>query len=327
MKEIEFPLWFDSKESKVKFGVELELMLLDLERKRPFNDYETLDEIFETLPERVYRDYYPYQLEIRTTPTTSIEKCLEETKQLYKISSKQLLKRNIMVIPIPSLIVNPQAYCGMHIHLSYPDKPNDLQNYYCKAMGMYPFALSIADHASNFEVNVNTTSERLEKSRHISMPFLKYTDFTNPSAENRKYRDVILSPPIAESTRQRMKKPWTLEFRMFDTPSFFSFYKFIIEMIVNIARHIKADNPMINLIKNSFQEAYNKLFLTRELLITQRYGINKIFRMYNGNVCEEVAKFFDIEYPEETQFEYRERNGLSKDINGYVMMAIEGGWL
>ena len=327
MKEIEFPLWFKTKESKVEFGVELELMLLDLEKKRPLSDYELLEDALSSLPERVYRDYYPYQLEIRTTPTTSIEKCLNETRQLYKVCSKKLVGYDIMIIPIPSLVVNPQAYCGMHIHMSYPDKPDDLKNYYCKAMGLYPFALSLADHSSNFEVDELNTSERMEKSRHISLPYLKFSDFTSTSTDNRKYRDVILSPPIQQSNRQRMKKPWTIEFRMFDTPSFFSYYKFIVELMVKMARHIRADNPMVKLIQDNYQEAYNKLYLTRELIINQRYGVNKVFKMYNGNVCDEVAKFFGVDYPEETQFEYREKNGLSKDINGYIMMAIEGGWL
>ena len=328
MREIDWREWISNKPDKTVFGVELELLLFNLQTKQLYQDLEAVDAILGNLPNQIFRDYYPWQLEIRTTPTSSVSKSINEMKTLYKSASKEFLGNDIMVIPMPSISSNAQVFCGLHIHFSFPDI-KDTSKYWNKAMGVYPFALSIADHSKNSEISSFENSKRFLDSRHIGVPNFKPSKFLSLSGspEERKYKDVILSPPIEHGNRHRLLKPITIEYRLFDTPSMFSMYKFIIEAMYNLNAHIKLDNPVVKGLTKDYEEMRRRLIITRNLIGGQRYGINKVFRMYNGNVCEAISEFFDIQYPEETQFEFRERKKLSQDINGYISMAIEGGWL
>ena len=118
-----------------------------------------------------------------------------------------------------------------------------------------------------------------------------------------------------------------MEVRILDTPSLFSFFDFSIRYIMTLAKYIKADNPMVDMLMNDTNEAINKLNMTRTLLVKQRYGVNKIFRMLNADVCEAVSDFFNIDFPESTQFEFREKYGFSADVNGFLSMSTKGGWI
>ena len=328
MRDIEWSKWVKKQGDDVVFGVELEFILFDLHSKSLNTSLEKTESFVSALPKQIYRDYYAWQLEIRTTPTDNISKCLDETLKLYKMASKEALNYGLMVVPVPFLTDSDNVYCGMHMHLSFPKLSVD--DYWKKAMGLYPFILSIADHAKNAEVSDKTNSIRILDSRHIGFPMLLKEDFLDTSlpTEERKYKDIILSPPNGSgSGRHRLPKPATLEIRIFDTPSLFSMYSFIVESVVHLARHLRTDNPMVKEIEDNYDEARRKLSITRNLITGQRYGINKIFRMYNGNVCEAIAEYFSISYPEETQFEYREKKKMMADINGFISMAVEGGWI
>jgi hypothetical protein len=125
-----------------------------------------------------------------------------------------------------------------------------------------------------------------------------------------------------------MRKPDTVEIRMLDTPSLFSYYVFIIKYLFALGERIKDNNPMVEcLTKKDWRDTESKLRLSRDLLVNQRYGVNKIFRKLNTEVCEDTSKFFGIDFPRQTQFEFREAKGLSADVNGYLSMATMGGWL
>jgi len=329
LRDIDWTKWIKSNSDDVVFGVELEFILFDLETKDILNNIDITEDVLSNLPNNIYRDYYPWQLEIRTNPTSDIGECLAETTKLYKEASKEFLDNNIMVIPTPLLSGNTDVFCGMHMHLSFPNL-KIADDYWKKAMGIYPFALSIADHAKNSETSDIVNSKRFIYSRHIGLPSLKKSEFLSLSKppEERKYRDIILSPPNNGSEgRHRLKKPLTIELRLFDTPSMFSMYSFIVESIVKLARYIRLDNFMVKELTNNYDEVRRKIVMTRNLIGGQRYGINKIFRMYNGNVCEAIAEYFNLSYPEETQFEIREKQNLDSNINGFLSMAIQGGWL
>jgi len=213
----------------------------------------------------------------------------------------------------------------MHVHINYPQRKT-APPYYNKAMGIYPFLLSLADHTKNFESNTLEVSGRMVNSRHIGLPYLTKDGFINLTSGDNKYRDLILSRPVTSSEdRHRMVKPLTMEVRLIDTPSLLTFYEFIVEYVMALSSHIKSNNPMLEILKSS--RLTNYLTLTRNLMVNQRYGINKIFRMWNADVCEDISKYFDIKFPRETQFEYRERLGISANVNGYLSMALDGGWL
>ncbi len=326
-RTIEFDEWFNPKLQPIECGVELELLLFDARNKEPLQNQNLVERILGNLPSRVYKDYYPYQLEIRTKPHGDPESIVKETKELYTQSAKEFLKHRIYVIPAPAIVREGYTHCGLHAHISYPDNRSK-DTYYKKAMGMYPFILALADHSKNFEVGDLQTSDRMDKSSHIGLPFLNQDSFMDIHRDRRKYKDIIYSPHIKDSgNRHRLNKPATIEIRLLDTPSLFNFYEFIIYYITNVASRIRANNPMVKMLRDNYNESQNRLSMTRNLLINQRYGLNKVFRMLNADVCEEVCNHCNIKFPRDTQFEYREKLGLSANVNGYLSMATKGGWL
>jgi len=314
--------WFGKPHKNMKMGVELELTLYDLQRKELVQSNSLVLEILENLPQEIFKDYYPYQLEIRSNPHTNPEDIIKEIKDFYKLARREFAKNGIAVIPATG-ILDGQVFCGMHVHISY-DKANE-EIYWRRAMGIYPFALSIADHTKNFEIDLIHTSKRLLESRHIGRPPLDFRQFV---AGATKYMDIAYRHRNnGEEGRVRMKRPATIEVRLFDTPSLFSHFKFIVEAVFNVAKYIRDDNPFVAMIENNIRLANNAVDMTRLLMEHQRYGVNKILKgRLNSDVCRMIADRFGIDFPSETQFEYRERMGLNADINGFLILALKGGW-
>jgi len=329
MRTIKFSDWFLAKPRKVTMGVELELLLFDSRNKEPLQNMGLCEQILGNVDRKIYRDYYPYQLEIRTAPYSNPEDVINETKKLYKEASKAFIKHGIYVIPVPAIVRSGYVYCGLHTHLGFPKlKDAPTKEYFYRAIGMYPFILSLADHTKNFEISELEMSDRMKKSHHIGIPYLKAQQFLQGNPGNHKYKDIILSSPIAnDSNRSRMTKPNTIEIRILDTPSLYNIYEFSIKYILTLAQYIKDNNPMLDMLDKDYKETTNKLSMTRDLTLKQRYGINKVFRMANMDVCEETSEHFGINFPTETQFEFRERHGFAGDINGFLSMATKGGWL
>lgn len=328
--KIDFNEWFDEKPERVMMGVELELFLFDTKTKQPLRDLELLENIIQDLPWNIYRDHYPHQLEIRTDPFDNPKDVIEQTKALYETASKVLREHGILIIPAPNITTDSgYMWCGMHVHLSYPDRKQTAP-YWNKAMGLYPFVLSLADHTKNFEVNELNAGERINNSRHIGVPYVDKSQFLRGNNGERKFRDVILSREITEGNsegRHRLLKPATIELRIFDTPSLISTYESMIYMIFNLASYMKVNNPMVKLIEENQSQAIRLFEITRRYISTQRYAVNKIFHKMNTDVCDDVCEYFKIPFNRQTQFEFREELGLSANVNGYLSMAIEGGWL
>lgn len=334
---IEFDEWFLPKKDshKITCGIELEFPLFDIERKQLLRDYGVIESVLQHLPDKIWRDYYAYQLELRTDPHDNPRAIVEEAKELYRLSNKEFCKRNIYIVPAPGITNDggnaDHMYCGMHSHIGYP-KEKDKSKYFNRAMGMYPFLLSLVGHTKNFETSQYSGSDRLRRSNHIGLPYLTKNEFLGGNDGNNKYKDIILSNKISKSDsegmgRSRMVKPDTIEFRMLDTPSLFNHFEFQIYFITHLASRIRDDNPMVRMLEASYAGSKGHLQMTRDLLINQRYGVNKIFRMLNSSVCEDIAEYFDISYPRQTQFEFREEKGYSGDINGYLSMISDGGWI
>lgn len=327
--KIDFSQWFDDKKEEVCMGVELELFLLDTHTKRPLTDNDLLNDILGNVPYSVYRDYYPHQLEIRTDPFNNPDDVIKQTLDLYKSTSKVFEKHGIVIIPAPNITDDGKwMWCGMHVHLSYPNR-KQVSPYWNKAMGIYPFILSLADHTKNFELDDIHIGERIKDSKHIGLPLLNKTEFLKGNDGARKYKDIILSNEINENNegRHRLIKPETIEIRIFDTPSLVSTYETMIRYIFGVAQHIKLTNPMVEFISNNTSGAERALMNTRGYITNQRYGVNKILHKLNTDVCEDVCEYFKIPFDRETQFEFREKRGLHGNINGFLSSAIEGGWL
>jgi len=312
-------------------GIELELLLFDAGNRDLVRNYELVEDILHGLPRNIWRDWYPYQLELKTKPADKPKDAIKEMKELYRTSTDAFKEHDIYVIPATSISTNDCMYCGLHTHISYPNETREV--FFDRAMGIYPYILSLADHCKNFETTELNTSNRLRNSHHIRLPQLNKERFYSTRIPNsdRKYRDIIYSPRIregeSENERARMIKPDTMEIRMLDTPSLFSFFVYQIETIYNLASRIKDNNPLVQMLSSNYNKTESALRMSRELAIHQRYGMNKIFRMSNFGVCELLSEYFNITFPNQTQFEFREEKGLSANTNGFICMAIEGGWL
>jgi len=325
--------WFNTDLADIKCGVEIELLLLDSKTKALLANEDKLLSVLGRIKsikgaENIFKDFYTYQLEIRTKPHDTPQDVVSEIKKLYAVAYKEFIKERIYIIPAPSIArEGVPAYCGLHAHISYP-KEKSKETYFKKAMGMLPFIYSLADHCKNFEISPLHTSDRISKSHHIGLPELDMIRWLTGDYQNPKYRDIIFSPPITtDDNPSRMKKPATIEIRILDTPSLFHYFEFMVYFIMNLAGKIKTNNPMITLLKDERDETNNRLNMTRHLLINQRYGVNKIFRMLSSDVCEQASREFNIKFPRETQFEFREKKGYSGDINGFLSMAVEGDWI
>jgi len=328
-RSVNFDDWFlpDNKQNEVYAGVELELLLFDAINKEPLQSESKVEQILHEgdIPYNIYKDFYPHQLEIRTSPSNNPSKILKETLELYKIASEKFSKHKIYIIPAPAICTDGFMYCGMHIHLSYPECKRN--SYFKKAMGIYPFALSLADHTKNIESGHYDNSLRMKESPHIGLPYLKSDDFFQGNEESLKYKDVIFSPRVDDGNRSHMGKPSTIEFRLFDTPSLVSHYELILKYMMGVASRIKDKNPIVKDLTDSYQQTRNSLINTRDYVVRQRYAVNKIFMMLNSDVCEDVCDHIGVKFPRETQFEFREKKKYSADVNGFISMAIEGGWL
>jgi hypothetical protein len=172
------------------------------------------------------------------------------------------------------------------------------------------------------------TSERIKNSPHIGMARLNSEAFYASGTNDSKYRDIIFSPGVSDNHNpSRMKKPNTIEARMMDTPSLLTHYELITNFLMGVASRIREDNPMVNMINEDINRTRGLVDMTRDLLGNQRYGVNKIFRMLNSQVCEETCDYLDMPFIKQTQFEFREEYGLSADVNGFLSMATKGGWL
>lgn len=317
---------YKTKKHQATFGVELEMMLFDINEKRLVRDGDFTHAVLSTLPHEISKDYYPFQLEIRTNPHSEVEDILKETRKFYKMAKDAFAKEGVLVIPAPELGDESRTPCGMHVHVHYPGiKDNNL--YWNRAMGMYPFILALSDHSKNSERNIYDNSHRMNTSPHIGLPYLNQDEFIGMHGGTSRYKDIAFTPPNTNDEGTKMKKPTTLEIRILDTPSLFSFYEFQLRYIKTIAEHIKDDNPMVDIIDDSTSKAFNILKMSRALVVNQRYGVSKIFHKLNSTVCREVAERYGFNYHKDTQFEYREELGLSANINGYLSMATKGGWL
>lgn len=310
--------WF-GEVNPITIGAEVELILFDSTTNSVLqeNQRHRANKVFESLPNNIWKDYYPWQLEIRSDPFNSPDKVISQLLSFYKMADEAFKKENLYVIPSPYLgLKNENSYCGMHVHVKYVNDALN-QQFYERAWSAYPFILAIADHTKNSE-NEETFSRRLTNSHHVGIPYLNRDDFSVGTG-NMRYKDITINRlktgNDGENPRNRIKTVATLETRIFDTPSLGSHLRFITESVYNIFSKLKVNNFFV-----SNNNKYNVIKMTRDLSINQSYGFNKILHESNSNVCEDLCELFKIQFPRTTQFEFRRQFHNLNYIDRHLIM-------
>lgn len=317
--------WFGPKRP-MTIGCEVELVLYDAEMGGLLTKerFWKAEKVFKNLPDKIWKDYYPYQLEIRTGVHKNPQSAINEIVELYKMADAAFSKENLFIVPVPWVGIGDDSYCGMHVHVRYLDEKEN-NSFFEKTWGAYPFILAIADHTKNAESNTFNTSARISNSHHIKMPYVD-TDAFNIGTGEHRWKDITpnrLKQADNPDPKKTLKSVSTLETRIFDTPSLMSHLQFIVESTYNVFASIRNDNPIM---KMGIQSNYDRFVMTRALMQAQRYGVNKILRDANFNICEQISQYFGIECPQETQFEFREQfTGLSNVDRKLVMRRYSFG--
>lgn len=316
--------WFGSP-VPMTIGVECELVIFDGRENRLLTNQQLprAQRAWDRLPPLVHKDYYPWQLEIRTDPHEDPMSAYNQMVALARQADAEFRKEDLFIVPVPWTGMNEESFCGMHVHVRYKDDKYNKQ-FYERAWGAYPFILALADHTKNAEANEFIGSVRIEKSHHIKVPYEKRAEFDIGTGEHR-YRDITVNKLKTDpgDPKKTMKSVETLETRIFDTPSLPQHMRLIIEGTFKTFQHIRPDSPVM---QKGVEEWSDKFHLTRALAIQQRYGMNKVLREANISVLEVLGEYFDFPVPTETQFEFREQfEGLPPTHRKMVMRRYS--WL
>ncbi len=313
--------YFTSTKTNTSFGVELEMVLYDEMNKELLSDIDLLHDVLSHFDKHIYKDYYTWQLEIKTKPHNDIRKCLSEIKSLVRKAEKRFKSEDISVIPIPYINGNQRTYCGMHMHFSFPSlKVND---FWKKAVGIYTMLFPILEYSRNCPNNHIGTNERLVNSRHIQMPELDRYRFVGNTA---KRYDMIYSHSDNGHHQKKLRKPDTVEIRIFDTPSYFDVLRYIIRGTVNIARYMKLDNPTSSSLNSNLEDTYYSLLSTRNQLCNNISSKHSYLNITNQSLNKNICKRFKVRPPEDKQTNLRTKNKITR-LNKYRTLLDEGKWL
>lgn len=238
-------------EKDVTIGAEMEIYLIDTYEDR----YELLDEksviedIYSEFDDRVYKDYYDYQLEIRTNPSDDWEEVAGELVELMKRVSRVAREKDCIIAPVS--YIKDGMFNGFHVHVSYRPEMS-FGKMVEHALAMYPFMLDIARITLSAPIRNRTHGEILSlrqlDSPHIGVPPLEFNnrDFENywiydeNARYNNRYHDVIVNTNRKEG-RHRIKSVDTIEIRMFDCVGYKRAIYNVIESVYNVAKFINPE--------------------------------------------------------------------------------------
>ena len=238
-------MFSDTPFREVTLGIELEAHIVEYDdfwnTYNPLEDEDIISEILSDYSDKyVYRDYYPYQAEIRSKPSNDPTELVEDFVERYKHFEDLLNDWDLYLIPL-STVRCGEVMCGMHIHLSIDSgKTTDLVKL---GYSMYPYMLLIGKFTSSSKLfsrlrNLSRHWSRLVSSRHI-----KTVDFYEPEymqSSPDRYYDWIINRST-DNTRLRVKDVVTLEYRLFDVVGDTKSLQKFIESIKIIAEHINID--------------------------------------------------------------------------------------
>jgi len=300
---VELEKVFNKKnELNVTMGAEMEIYLLvrdDLyEDKYVLNeDNELTREIYECLDERVFRDYYPYQIEIRTNPSDDPRDIYKELVELFEETKKICSSMDCILIPISYL--ENSIFNGFHVHVSYTPRIR-YETMIKRIISAYPFIIDISRLTlSSPERNSDfgkILSKRIVSEMHITtipvnlkIESMKKMWIDNINIDSTvRYYDIILNANRRDG-RHRVKDIVTIETRIFDVVGSREYLRHVLELTYEIYKSV---NP--SLFEKYLSSSEGRTLLFR-LFKSLRFNLVKSGDYINpltGTTSTELGLFF-----------------------------------
>ena len=238
-------------EKNVKIGAEMEIYIIDAYEDvyKLLEDSSVLESIYGEFDERVYRDYYEYQLEIRTNPSDDWKEVANELIELMKEVSRVAKEQQCFIAPVS--YIRGGMFNGFHVHVSV-EPTVSFGRMVELAFAIYPFMFDICriTLSAPFEDPAwgRVLSLRQLESPHIGVPPM---DFDNDELEwywvhsdsaqrDNRYHDIIINTN-RRSGRSRVKDVNTIEVRMFDCTGSRRAIKCVIESFWKVAKFVNPE--------------------------------------------------------------------------------------
>lgn len=279
-------IFFGEPDNTMKIGIEVEVYLVDKNGKLINND-NLMVEILKKLPEEITRDYYPYQLEVRTNAHTNPEKLISEFNDLLEQSVKVCNSYGVYIFPIST---HPQhsMYNGVHFHISYGER----KKYYNAFRNSYPFLLTVMDYMRNSPDGCGNMSLRLMNSNHIGLPHFDKKLFEHKGGNSDRYKDISINFSI-DNNRHRKKNVETIELRSIDVPSIREYFETFVRITYQIMSHVRKDRNACAVVwRDYFKPAIIK---SRESVLYQPRSYNYLFDEFNEKIFLKLCKRFDVD--------------------------------
>lgn len=294
--------------NETTIGAEVEIPIFNLKTKRLEESGEFLEGLIHTLDDkRISRDYYPHQLELISSPFNNTDNLLNEILELYGYVAKFALERNRILVPLSFLSRN-DVPCGMHVHVRYKDKyiMENRKILHNILFANYPLMLALADLTKEI-----VKSRRILYSRHLGVPTPNTEDIFRVAKNTGRWYDICLNAISG--------KPITLEIRLFDTPSYKSIMKFILDIVKASFEHLNLKVAS----KMKFDEQYIKhILMTRNNIASESYfGFNIFYLSDNLSFVRDFADRFKIDLP--SKIIERESIKANYNINRIFLDMIE----
>ncbi len=292
--------WLSRRPKEMTGGIEIEMYLWDKETNKVNWSDDIIDEMLSELPEAVYKDYYPYQIEIRTHPHKTPEGMLRELRKNIQMTWESAQKFNLDIIP-SSFLNSNVMYNGLHFHARYVNARN---SFYPIMMNTYPFILSLTsffrfarckERSKVWKENV--LSERFMSSIHIGLPYLNSGDFNNCNDGCDRYKDMTINK-YSENNRHRLKSESTLETRCFDVPPTWESLSTMVHLLYNIFQRSKSNTSWLidagNPAKMPLSEYSEMAQALRGEIKNTKNTWNRFFEMPCVQLIREMIDYFDI---------------------------------
>jgi len=240
-----------NNEKDVIIGAEMEIYLIDAyeDKYELLDDERVIEDIYEQFDERVYRDYYNYQLEIRTNPSDDWKEVAKELVELMKEVSRVAGDKDCIIAPV-SYIKNGM-FNGFHVHVSYRPEIS-FGNMVEHMLAIYPFMLDITRITLSAPIKNRKYGEILSlrqlDSPHIGVPPLEYNNedfeyhwiYDEDARNGNRYYDIIINTNRKEG-RHRIKSKDTIEIRMFDCVGWTKAIYCVLESVYKIAKYVNPE--------------------------------------------------------------------------------------
>jgi len=290
-------------EREVWIGIELEVYLLvkdeDYDYYHVNLNSDITREIYDRLDERVYRDFYPYQLELRTYPHPDPKEVTNELISLFRETNK--IAREIGGKLAPVSMIRGQMFNGMHIHISHTPRISN-KDMVKSIVASYPFIIDIARMTLSSPAKTERYGEvlslRILESPHIGLIPIKETFNSLEQMwvedvyydSSKRFYDIALNVNKRHG-RTRIKDINTIEVRMFDCVGSESVLKNVIELTYNVYKFI---NPQwISEYRKNYDmraKLEDVFYVIRHNLVTLSDYVNA----FTGTDARELGKHFGM---------------------------------